>query len=177
MFSTKVAKRYAQGLLDFTKEMQQTDLLFDEMKTVVQVLKDSAELNRFLNTPFIDYKKKIIVAIEIFKSLSPVAQNLIKLVIKQGRESQLRNIAQAFIDKVEAEKGIQKVTLTLASPISEATVKTIIEQSNMVKQNPDVQTIINPEILGGYILRVGDQQIDASVKTKLMRVRKQFQNN
>lgn len=177
MFSTKVAKRYAQGLLDFTKETQQTDLLFDEMKTVVQVLKDSAELNRFLNTPFIDYKKKIIVAIEIFKSLSPVAQNLIKLVIKQGRESQLRNIAQAFIDKVEAEKGIQKVTLTLASPISEATIKTIIEQSNMVKQNPDVQTIINPEILGGYILRVGDQQIDASVKTKLMRVRKQFQNN
>lgn len=177
MFSTKVAKRYAQGLLDFTKETQQTDLLFDEMKTVVQVLKDSAELNRFLNTPFIDYKKKTIVATEIFKSLSPVAQNLIKLVIKQGRESQLRNIAQAFIDKVEAEKGIQKVTLTLASPISEVTIKTIIEQSNMVKQNPDVQTIINPEILGGYILRVGDQQIDASVKTKLMRVRKQFQNN
>lgn len=177
MFSTKVAKRYAQGLLDFTKETQQTDLLFDEMKTVVQVLKDSAELNRFLNTPFIDYKKKTIVATEIFKSLSPVTQNLIKLVIKQGRESQLRNIAQAFIDKVEAEKGIQKVTLTLASPISEATIKTIIDQSNMVKQNPDVQTIINPEILGGYILRVGDQQIDASVKTKLMRVRKQFQNN
>ena len=175
MFSTKVAKRYAQGLLDFTKETQQTDVLFDEMKTVVQVLKDSAPLNRFLNTPFIDSKKKTNVASEIFKNLSPLAQNFINLVIKQGRESQLRNIAQTYIDRVEAERGIQKVTITLASPISESSINAIISQSNLVRQNPNITTVIDPEILGGYIVRVGDQQIDASVKTQLMRVRKQFQ--
>lgn len=177
MFSAKVAKRYAQGLLDFTKETQQTEIVFGEMKAVIDVLQNSAELNRFFATPFIDYKKKTTVASEIFKGLSTVSQNFIKLVIRQGRENQLKHIAQVFIDKVEAERGIQKVVLTLATPISEESVKQIIEQSKMVNQNPDVHTVINPDILGGYILRVGDQQIDASVKTKLMRIRKQFQNN
>lgn len=179
MLTSKVAKRYAQGLLDFTNESGQTATVFSEMKDVVKIMKESADLNKFFMTPYIDSKKKIEVANEIFKGLSVSSQNLIRLVIKHGRESQLKNIAQEFINKVEDLSGVQRVTLTTATPLSKENLDQILRSTNLVNadSNFDLKVNVKPEILGGYILRVGDQQVDASVKTKLNQVKKDFQLN
>ncbi|MGR3857430.1 MULTISPECIES: ATP synthase F1 subunit delta [Chryseobacterium] len=179
MLTSKVAKRYAQGLLDFTNEAGQTATVFSEMKDVVKVMAGSKDLNRFFLTPYIDSKKKIEVANEIFKGLSVSSQNLIRLVIKHGRESQLKNIAQEFINKVEDLSGVQRVTLTTATPLSKENLDQILRSTNLVNadSNFDLKVNVKPEILGGYILRVGDQQVDASVKTKLNQVKKDFQLN
>lgn len=178
MLTSKVAKRYAQGLLDFTQESGNTESVFAEMKDVVKIMSESKELNQFLNTPFIDARKKDAVALEIFKNFSSVSKNIIRLVIKQGREAQLKNIAQEFINKVEDIKGTQRISLVTATKLSEQNIQKIIADSNMINvSNYDLETIIKPEILGGYILRVGDQQIDASVKTKLNNIKKEFQLN
>lgn len=179
MLTSKVAKRYAQGLLDFTNESGQTATVFSEMKEVVKLMKESADLNKFFLTPYIDSKKKVEVAGQIFKGLSPSSQNLITLVIRHGRESQLRNIAQEFVRKVEDINGVQRVTLTTATQLSKENLEQILRTSNLVdiKTNFDVQVNVKPEILGGYILRVGDQQIDASVKSKLNSIKKDFHLN
>ncbi|MFS4427944.1 ATP synthase F1 subunit delta [Chryseobacterium sp. GVT01B] len=179
MLTSKVAKRYAQGLLDFTNESGQTATVFSEMKDVVKIMKESADLNKFFMTPYIDSKKKIEVANEIFKGLSVSSQNLIRLVIKHGRENQLKNIAQEFINKVEDLSGIQRVTLTTATPLSKENLDQILRSTNLVNadSNFDLKVNVKPEILGGYVLRVGDQQVDASVKTKLNQVKKDFQLN
>ena len=179
MLTSKVAKRYAQGLLDFTNESGQTATVFSEMKDVVKIMKESADLNKFFMTPYIDSKKKIEVANEIFKGLSVSSQNLIKLVIKHGRENQLKNIAQEFINKVEDLSGVQRVTLTTATPLSKENLDQILRSTNLVNadSNFDLKVNVKHEILGGYVLRVGDQQVDASVKTKLNQVKKDFQLN
>ncbi|REC50053.1 ATP synthase F1 subunit delta [Chryseobacterium pennipullorum] len=179
MLTSKVAKRYAQGLLDFTNESGQTATVFSEMKDVVKVMTESKDLNKFFLTPYIDSKKKIEVANEIFKGLSVSSQNLIRLVIKHGRENQLKNIAQEFINKVEDLSGVQRVTVTTATPLSKENLDQILRSTNLVNadSNFDLKVIVKPEILGGYVLRVGDQQIDASVKTKLNQVKKDFQLN
>lgn len=179
MLTSKVAKRYAQGLLDFTNESGQTAAVFSEMKDVVKIMIESQDLNKFFLTPYIDAKKKIEVANEIFKGLSASSQNLIKLVIKHGRENQLKNIAQEFINKVEDINGVQRVTLTTATQLSKENIDQILRSTNLVNANSkfDLKLIINQDILGGYILRVGDQQVDASVKTKLNQVKKDFQLN
>ena len=179
MLTSKVARRYAQGLLDFAQESGQTDTVFSEMKDVVKIMGESPELNRFFQTPFIDYKRKTVAAEEIFKGFSPVSQNIIRLVIKQGREGQLKNIAQEFINKVEDLNGVQRITLTTAAQLSQKSVGDILKSTNLVNQGRafDINTIIDPEILGGYILRVGDQQVDASVRSKLSQIKKEFQLN
>lgn len=178
MLTSKVAKRYAQGLLDFTQESGNTESVFNEMKDIVKIMSQSKDLNQFFSTPIIDSRKKEAIALEIFKGFSPVAQNIIRLVIKQGREAQLKNIAQEFINKVEDIKGTQRITLVSATALSQDNINKIIADSKMVNvTNYDLETIIKPEILGGYILRVGDQQIDASVKTKLSNIKKEFQLN
>jgi len=178
MLTSKVAKRYAQGLLDFTQESGNTETVFSEMKDIVKIMTSSKELNYFVNTPIIDARKKEAIALEIFKDFSPVAKNIIRLVIKQGREGQLKNIAQEFINKVEDIKGTQRITLVSATALSQDNINKIIADSKMVNvSNYDLETIIKPEILGGYILRIGDQQIDASVRTKLGNIKKEFQLN
>ena len=178
MLTSKVAKRYAQGLLDFTQESGNTDTVFGEMKDIVKIISESKELNQFLHTPFIDARKKDVVALEIFKDFSTVSQNIIRLVIRHGREAQLSNIAQDFINKVEDIRGTQRISLLTATALSPQTVQQIIAASNMVNvDNYDLKTVVKPDILGGYILRVGDQQIDASVKTKLNNIKKEFQLN
>ena len=178
MLTSKVAKRYAQGLLDFTQESGNTESVYNEMKDIVKIMSQSKDLNQFFSTPIIDARKKEAIALEIFKDFSPVAKNIIRLIIKQGRESQLKGIAQEFINKVEDIKGTQRISLTSASKLSEQNIQKIIADSKMVNvTNYDLETIIKPEILGGYILRVGDQQIDASVKTQLNNIKKEFQLN
>jgi F-type H+-transporting ATPase subunit delta len=179
MLTSKVAKRYAQGLLDFTNESGQTATVFSEMKDVVKIMIESQDLNKFFLTPYIDSKKKVEVASEIFKGLSQSSQNLITLVIKHGRENQLKNIAQEFINKVEDINGVQRITLTTATQLSKENLDQILRSTNLVNANSnfDVNVIVKPEILGGYILRVGDQQVDASVKSKLNSIKKDFQLN
>ena len=178
MLTSKVAKRYAQGLLDFTQESGNTESVFNEMKDIVKIMSQSKDLNQFFSTPIIDARKKEAIALEIFKDFSPVAKNIIRLIIKQGREAQLKNIAQEFINKVEDIKGTQRISLTSASKLSEQNIQKIIADSKMVNvTNYDLEMIIKPDILGGYILRVGDQQIDASVKTQLNNIKKEFQLN
>ena len=179
MLTSKVAKRYAQGLLDFTNESGQTSAVFSDMKDVVKLMSQSPDLNKFFLTPYIDSKKKVEVAKEIFKSLSASSQNLITLIIRQGRESQLKNVAQEFINKVEDINGVQRITLTTATQLSKENLDQILKSTNLVKtdSNFDVKINVNPSILGGYILRVGDQQVDASVKSKLNSIKKDFHLN
>lgn len=179
MLTSKVAKRYAQGLLDFTQESGNTTSMFAEMKDVVKIMKDSKELRNFFASPIIDSKKKTSAANQIFAQFSPVAQNLVTLVIRQGRESHLEDIAQEFINKVEDLEGVQRVTLTVASELSAKNTEEIIKSSSLVDQTKryDLKVVVNPDIIGGYVLRVGDQQVDASIRTKLNQVKKEFQLN
>lgn len=179
MLTSKVAKRYAQGLLEFTQETGQTATVFEEMKSVVKIMNESRDLSRFFQTPFIDVKKKSTVADEVFKSFSEASKNLIKLVVKHGRENHLKDVAYEFVNKVEDLNGVQRVSLITASPLAQKTVDDIIKSSGLVHTNAEfvLHTHTKPEILGGYILRVGDQQIDASVKSKLNAVKKDFQLN
>lgn len=179
MLTSKVAKRYAQGLLDFTQETGDTPSVFAEMKDVVKIINDSKELKNFFASPIIDTKKKANAAQEIFREFSQGSKNFIALVIKQGRESHLQGIAQEYIKKVEDLQGVQRVSLTVAAALSQKNVEAIVKSSSLVDQtkNYDLKTIVNPEIIGGYILRVGDQQVDTSVRTQLGQVKKEFQLN
>lgn len=176
MVSGKIAKRYAHGLLEFAKEQHLVEPLYSEMKDLAGTVKNSGELQKFLGAPFIDSKKKLSVAGTVFQSFSVPAQNFIQMIIKHGRENQLVAIAEKYLETVDIENGVQKVTVTVPSEVSPQTLQSILTSSKLVNDKPNVQLIIDPNIIGGYIIRVGDQQIDASVRTKLERMRKQFQN-
>lgn len=176
MLTSKVAKRYAQGLLNFTSEKNEVNLVYNEMKIFIKTFCSSSDLKNVLESPFIDAKKKITIIKEIFKNFSKSSLNFLELIIKQGRESHFLAIAQEFIEKINTSKGLKKVTLTTASPLSDELKKSILKNTAFnLGDNYELFTQIKPEILGGYILRMDDFQIDNSVKTKLDNLKKDFQ--
>lgn len=179
MGTIKIAKRYAQGLLEFTKEAGNTEVVFNEMKDVAKTISDSKELKSFFATPIIDTRRKLSIAKEIFSKFSPTTQNMIALVIRQGREKFLGNIAEEYIEGVEALKGVQKLTITTAEELSPQSIEKIVKSSALVDSSREyqVKSMIKPELIGGYVLRVGDKQVDNSVKTQLSNLRKEFQLN
>jgi F-type H+-transporting ATPase subunit delta len=179
MLSSKLAKRYAQGLLEFSTETGIVSTVFEEMKTVIQTINSSKEFNSFLATPLVDAKKKTNITNLIFSNFSTATKNFISLIIKHGRESKLKNIAQEYINKVEDINGVQRITLTSATALSKENIDNILKSTSLLAGNAkfDLLTIVKPELLGGYILRVGDQQVDASVKTQLGNLKKEFQLN
>lgn len=179
MLTSKVAKRYAQGLLDYVSESGSVQEVFSEMKDLVELMKQSKELRQLFASPVVDSKKKISIASEIFKDFSTVSQNIITLVIKQGRESHLQEVAQEYINKVEDLNGVQRATLSTATTLDEKTIDSIVKSSNLVNVDSkfELNLQVNPELLGGYILRVGDQQIDRSVRSQLNQIKKDFQLN
>lgn len=124
-------------------------------------------------------KKKISITEQIFAQFSQTSRNIIALAIKQGRESQIKGIAQEYINNVEDLNGVQRISLITATQLTQQNIEDILKGSSLVDRSKtfDIETSIKPEILGGYVLRVGDQQVDASVKTKLSNIRKEFELN
>lgn len=104
---------------------------------------------------------------------------MINLVIKQGRERFLGDIASEYIEKVEELQGVQKIILSTAEELSQQSIEQIVRSSALVDNTRpyQVKSVIKPELIGGYILRVGDQQVDSSVRTQLSNLRKEFQFN
>jgi len=179
MRSSKISKRYAKGLLLFAQETDVVENVFLEMKDVIKVMNASQELKIFLSSPFIHAKIKISAVEKIFEKFSKTVRNMIVLAIKRNREVYLEDIAHQYINFVEELKGVQKVSLITASKLSEQNVKNILLKSNLVDTHKpfDLKVTVNSDIIGGYIIKVGDKQIDASVKANLINLRKEFQLN
>lgn len=175
----KVAKRYSKGLFDFAVQTKKHDEVYAEMKQIQKLIFDSKDLKSFLHNPILDSKKKIQVASVVFKSFSEVTQKFITLVIKQKRESNLVEIAQAYQTIYESFNNIVKVSLITATEIDITTKDSIYKESKLIPAN--AKTILKHQIdeslIGGFVLRVGDQQLDTSIKTKLSNLRKNFNRN
>jgi F-type H+-transporting ATPase subunit delta len=179
MLISKTAKRYARALFERSVELNNGATLLAEMKDLKNILASSKDLNILLDSPFVSASKKLEISKTIFAQFSAEFNNFVALCIKNKRESILGQIANDFIQRTDAASGLQYIKLTLAAEIAQQGIQDILAQSKMVDQNKptQIQTEIKPEILGGYVLRVGDLQIDQSIKSKLNGIKKEFQLN
>ena len=109
------------------------------------------------------------------ENVEKITLSLIDLVVKNGRESFLPAIARVFIHETMKYKGITKSVLTTASKVDEKVKKQISELiSDLFRTKAELEEVIDPEIIGGFILRVDDNYIDASVRTKLNKIKKEL---
>lgn len=175
----KVAKRYAKGLFDFAEQTNETNLLYTEMQEIAQTIKDSKELKNMFKSPVVDSKKKQMIANQIFEKFSPSANKFIALVIQHGREVHLQDIAQFYIDRVDAKNHLQKITLVTATSLDQQAIDSIVKSSSFVDNTKpiSVTSVIDESLIGGYILKLADKQLDTSIKAKLNQIRQGFDHN
>ncbi len=176
-----LAKRYAQAVFELAVETNNVDRIAQDMRLVYEVLDENRELRKIIDNPVIDASKKINILGKVFSGqgkISDLSIRFLRLITRKGREMYLMGICQAFDDIYLDYKNIVKAELVTAyTPDKEiresvlAKLKTISDKDIMLNE------AIDEEIIGGFIIRVEDYQLDASVIAQLKRLGKNFASN
>ena len=172
--------RYAKAIFDLAVEKNELENVYNDMLFLRQAFRDSRELVSMLRSPVIkaDKKAKVLDAIGAGR-ISGITTSFYKLLLTKEREAYFPEIVNAFIGQYKTFKGIQTVKLTTATPVSEEVKQVILEKVKTVRNVPQVElhTEINEDLIGGFVLEIGDELLDASVAYELNNIKKQFQNN
>lgn len=180
MQNPRLAGRYAKSLIDLATEQNQLQTVYADMKYLQAVCKSNADFVAVLRSPIIkeDKKSKIVEAVTTGK-VSALTAAFNALLMKKGREENLPEIINAFIDHYNGINGIRKVKLTTATPITDEMKASIVAQisGNTPADKIELETAIREELIGGFVVESEGTLIDASILRDLKDVRKQFLNN
>jgi F-type H+-transporting ATPase subunit delta len=180
MPNPRLASRYAKSILDLAVEKGQLEKVYGDMLYLQQLTKDSRDFLNLLRSPIISSEKKLAaVDAVIGKNISELTGAFTRLLVNKNREGELPEIIVAFINQYKEKKGIHTVKLTTAVAVSDAVKDQLIEQVKRTSglQNIELQTIVDPNIIGGFVLQTGDKLIDASIAYDLKMISRQFENN
>lgn len=168
MKGTKAASRYAKALLELAIENNQVDVVLDDMKYLSVVAKEYRDFQLLVKSPVINSDKKIQIFNELFGEFQQISRMFIELITKKGREVFLLEIADSFEVQVNKYKGITPLTITSAVPLSEASKNKILSKVQGIASGTlEITEKIDPTLIGGFIVRTDDKQIDASVVSQL----------
>lgn len=168
MKGTKSASRYAKALLDLAIEKNQLDLVLADMNYLSAVCKESSDFENLIQSPIVNSDKKIAIFAKLFGQFQELSVKFIELITKKGREAILGAIAESFQDLVNEHKGIKPMTITSAVTLDAATKEKIVaKMSTFVKGELQITEKIDPSLIGGFVARIDDKQVDASVASQL----------
>ena len=180
MPNARLAGRYAKSILDLAIEQGQLEPVYTDMKYLQAVCNASSEFVNMLRSPIIKADQKNSILSAVLKNNVGVLSNaFIVLLVKKGRESDLHEIANTFIEQYNSMKGIHQVTLTTAVEIS-AEVKNSIEQkvkSDNSFTSVELTTKTDESLIGGFVLEFNNNLLDASISRDLKDIKKQFLQN
>ncbi|NLP57229.1 ATP synthase F1 subunit delta [Lutibacter sp. B1] len=178
MSGTKAALRYAKAILNLALEQKKEVEVNNDMLLITNTIVESKDLQLLLTSPILKSDKKKSVLKEIFSNkISSLSSSLINLLIDNERLAILDEVSKKYISLFDSLKGkeIAKVTTAIALD-DELNNKVLQKVKEITGKEAIVENIINPDIIGGFILRVGDIQYDASIANKLQVLKRQFEN-
>ena len=178
MSNYAVTTRYATALLKFSEENNTFKKVAEDMEFVFNTFKSSRELRLFIVKPIISQDKKTQILQEIFeKHISKSVLEFLEFMIKKGRDEIIFDTLKRFLELKNSKLNIVNITVTSASELVDIQKNHLVEQlSEYTKKKVKVEYKINKSILGGFIAKIGDTVLDASVSHQLDLLRKKLLN-
>ena len=180
MIDSRAASRYVKSLLGLAVEKNALDQVHGDMLMFSKLIDESREFTLMLQKPIIKHEKKREILEKLFKGkVHPLTMAIFDILTRKNREPLLPAIAREFHNAYNEYKGIGKATITTVIPLD---AKQRSEFEKMVKELSDRKQVelvekTDPEMIGGFVLKVGDRQIDASLKNKLKALKVKFSHN
>lgn len=179
MSEVRVASRYAKSLLELAQERGVLENVHDDMQMFRKVVKESRDLELALKNPIIkpDRKKAILKA--LFTDFSPLTQSFFDIVASKKRTDVLPSVALEFHKQYNIINNIQVARVTTAVALDEKLRSEMITLVKEIsgKDKIHLEETVDASIIGGYILKVGDKQVDDSIKSKLGQLRRDLTKN
>jgi F-type H+-transporting ATPase subunit delta len=176
----RIATRYAKSLIDLAVEQQKLEPVYNDMQ-MLQSAVQNRDLMLLLKSPIVHSDKKIAAVDAIFKGkMDALTLAYMHLLIEKGREMYLPEIAREFVHQYKVLKHITTVRVTSAAPLSEdvmAALRSKLLESRFTSDQLEVETRIDPKLIGGFVVEFEDKRYDASVLNKLSELKSEFKKN
>ncbi|MFT5182900.1 MAG: F-type H+-transporting ATPase subunit delta [Flavobacteriales bacterium] len=179
MKHSKVAYRYAKSLFELAQERDALAGAQDDMEMLASTISENPDLSVLLRSPIVHADKKLSILNSIFGgSMGEVSMKFVTIITQKGRESLLEAIATAFVVMAKEKNNIFAASVQTPAPLSDASRAKIGEIVQQIQPGSiELDEQINKDLIGGFILKVGDKMIDSSVSSHLLALRREFTEN
>ena len=179
MNGSKVAYRYAKSLLEVAQEQKNLDKVYNDMLLVSKTLKENPDFAEYVSSPVVKTANKIEIAKKLFeKKIETLSLDFLILIANNGREEVYQKIVKRFIHLYDEVKGVEVAKVISAVKIDKKLLSRIQKHvSALTGKDIEIVEEINEEIIGGYILKIGDYQYDASVLYNVQKLQREFKEN
>jgi len=172
MKGTRAAYRYAKAILEYAESEKATATVAHDMKTIIAFFVGENVLGDALENPILSTSDKQAALNAIFSDIAPATKRLLDLLAENNRLNLLGETARQFLSLYDQHQGIVKAVVTSAVPLTPELEKIVLDKAKQISDKTIVlENRIAPEILGGFILRIGDLQYDASVVQQLKAIK------
>lgn len=174
MGTHRASVRYAKSLIELSQEQKVLEKVIEDMKLFSKIIEESREFANILKNPIIQtYKKRKVLKAIFDKRVQPLTIKAFELILSKNRENMLAFIATDFINEYNILKGIAVAHITTPFTLDTDQRKQVNELvTEITGKNPELIEEVNETIIGGFVLKIGDRQIDESVKTKLTKIQR-----
>ncbi|MBT8311209.1 MAG: ATP synthase F1 subunit delta [Flavobacteriaceae bacterium] len=178
MSDSRVAVRYAKAILDLAIDKKEDTALEKDMRLVVETIAEHGELMDVLGSPVVPAEVKKSILSDVFKNINELGKGLINLLVDKKRISLLNEVAAQYIRLHEEYKGERVAYVTTAVPMSSSLENKLLKQVEKITgEKVTLENLVDADILGGFVLRVGDLQYNASIANKLDKIKREFTNS
>ncbi|MDQ2656283.1 MAG: ATP synthase F1 subunit delta [Bacteroidota bacterium] len=180
MADSRAASRYVKSLLDLAVEKKALEEVHRDMLLFSRAIANSRPLELLLHNPVIKHDQKLAVLKKIFEGkVHVLTMAFFEIITRKNREPILSTVARRFHDAYNEYKNIGKATVTTAIPLD---AKARAEFESLVRSYSDRKQIeliekVDPDLIGGFVLNVGDRQVDASIRNKIKTLKVKFGEN
>ena len=178
MSGSRAAIRYAKAVLSLATDNKSAEAVNSDMKLIISTIAQSEDLSQMLQSPVVRSSEKKAVLLAVFKDANVATNNLIDTLITNKRLPLLNDVASSYVHLYDELRGSQVASVTTAIPLTEELkTKVLAKVKELTGKDAEVKNIIDESILGGFILRVGDTQYNASISNKLDKLKREFTLN
>lgn len=176
MSEVTVAIRYAKALIDLAEEQNALEAVKDDMVLLYKTIRSNPELGAVLANPIVSHSKKKAILADVFAAkVSKVSMAMFNIMVDKGRGEVLYTTAHEFIALYDIKHNVTYAKVVSASEISEANKKTLLDEvQKAIGGTIKLNTQVDPSLIGGFVLTVGDRQVDTSVAASLKKIKKEF---
>jgi F-type H+-transporting ATPase subunit delta len=168
-----LAGRYASALFDLARDQRQIESVGKSLDALSQALLDSKDFSELVSSPLVSREEagKAFAALAPDLGLDPITANFLGVLARNGRKSELRNVIRAFRRLAADHRGETTAEVVTARPLNDDQLAALKAQlRTRAGRDVTIDASVDPNILGGIVVKLGSQQIDASIRTKLNRL-------
>lgn len=177
MTGSRAAIRYAKAILEMAQASGTAGQINEDMALIASTIKGNKELNDFINNPTIKGEVKESALKEVFVGTQNITQGLFQLLRENKRFDIVAQIATQYNAQFDELNGIEVATVTTALPLTaELEAKVLDKIKEFSDKKITIKNIVDPAIIGGFIIRIGDKQFNASIASRLLTLKRELSN-